>query len=97
MKIIKSIEMATDELLYGVTLGDELTIIDTNDGYFEIHEDGKCIEDSSQSAKDAAAWAKEYATDDGNILTRGYGTNSSRKFWQLPESIQNEALKIAGF
>jgi len=97
MKRIKRIEMATDELLLGVTLGDLMTIVDSKDGYFEVCEGNECIHDTAASASMAKIWAKEYATDDGHLLVSGYGTNSGRKFWQLPESVQNEALELAGF
>ena len=95
MKRIKSIEMATNDLLLGVTLGDLMTIVDSKDGYFEIYEGNECVYDTAASHSMAKHWANVYATDDCYI--NGYGTNSGRKFWQLPESIQDEALKLAGF
>ena len=98
MKRIKRIEMASNDLLYDIDLtGKPLTIADSKDGYFEVYEGDECIHDTAASASMAKIWAKEYATDDGHLLVSGYGTNSGRKFWQLPESVQNEALELAGF
>ena len=97
MKRIKSIEMATDDLLLGVTLGEPMTIVDRHNGYFEVHEGDEVVYNTAASVSMAEIWAKEYAIDDGHLLTSGYGTNSGRKFWQLPESVQNEALELAGF
>jgi hypothetical protein len=97
MKRIKSIEMATNDLLLGVTLGEPMTIVDSRNGYFEVHEGDEVVYNTAASVSMAEIWAKEYAIDDGQLLTSGYGTNSGRKFWQLPESIQDEALKLAGF
>ena len=95
MKRIKSIEMATNDLLLGVTLGDLMTIVDSKDGFFEVYEGEECVYDTADSPSMAKHWANVYATY--HCYINGYGTNSGRKFWQLPESVQDEALELAGF
>ena len=96
MKNIMSIEMANDNDIHQVSLGDEITILKSEDGYFEVHDsDIAC--DNARSYHEAKRWAKEYAVNDGYIIVSGYGKRSGRKFWQLPERMQNKILKMAGF
>lgn len=94
MKAIKSIEMANDNDIYEVTFEASIQVKPCNtSGGFNIIVNG---EESDWREREAPAIeeAKTYMIDDHMIIS-GYGTNSGRKFWQLPKSIQQEALAIA--
>jgi len=90
--------MANDNDLYDVSLSNTIEIkpatqADFNQEGFNIfinNEEADCADTYS----DAIEEALKYLVDD-DLTVSGYGTHSGRKFWQLPESIQEEVVKLA--
>jgi len=89
---VKRIEMANDDSLYDVTKGDPITV-KYSGGDADIFVSGEEVATVKPSeVKDALiAWM----TDDGDLTVSGYGKHSGRKFWQLPDALQTEVLKLA--
>lgn len=93
MKQITRIEMAGDTDLFAVITGDQLIINKLADDDYVIVLNGEVI-DEYHSQQDAEEDIIKYAIDDDMII-QGWGTHSGGKYWQLPEAIQEEIIKIA--
>ena len=90
---IKRVEMANDDSLYEITKGDPITV-QYSGGNADIFVSGEEVETVKPSeVKDALI---SWMTDDGDLAVSGYGKHSGRKFWQLPDALQTEVLKLAG-
>lgn len=93
MKQVKSIEMASSEELYQVQFLDtELTIKPDGEGFSILLGDEE--QNWYQTKAQAVADLKSYAIDD-DLVVRGFGVHSGRKFWQLPEELKEQILKMA--
>lgn len=92
MNLITAIEMAADNDIYEVTLGGAFTR-KAAEGGFCIYLDNEEINwlETEEKADD---FIKESAIE-GSLITTGYGKNSGKKFWQLPEKLQKEVLEKA--
>lgn len=98
MQRIEKLVVTRPENLYGVILiNKQLTFVNSKDGYWSVYEDDECVYTTAASFSMAKTWAKEYATGQGELLASGYGKNAGRRFFELPEWMQSEALEIAGF
>lgn len=93
MRQVTRIEMANDNELYEVSTRGQLTVNKLADDDFEILLNGEVI-DEACSQQEADDTILEYVVDEYMVVS-GYGKHSGCKFWQLPESIQNEVMKIA--
>ena len=60
---------------------------------FEILLDGDVVDEAS-SQQEADETILKHVVDD-DVIIRGYGAHSGRRFWQIPEAIRVEVLKIA--
>lgn len=100
MNEIKSIYMADNTNVDDIGIGDDFSIKkDKEDNFFiyEILLNGEGTGEIFDTKKEAKEYVKEWATDNGHLIVQGYGTHSGRKFWQLPERIQRQIFKMAGF
>lgn len=92
MKTITRIEMADDSNAYAVGFGKELSIKQDGDGFsiFEGDEELNYYHTEQQASKAI----RESIVDD-SLIIKGFGKHSGRKFWQLPEDLKNEILRMA--
>lgn len=94
MRQITNIEMANSKELYCIIFGDTIEIKQESNGKgFDIRIAGEEY-DFAESKREANALAKDYIIDEDLIIS-GYGMHSGRKFWQLPQKLQNEVMAIA--
>ena len=90
---IKRIEMANDDSLYEITKGNPITV-KYSGGDADIFVSGEEVDTVKPSeVKDALI---SWMTYGGYLVVSGYGKHSGRKFWQLPDALQTEVLKLAG-
>ena len=92
MREIIGIEMATHNDIYEVTFGSYIEVAALSGG-FAILKDGHEA-DWFESKRDAEDEALDYLIDEMLIIT-GHGKNSGKKFWQLPENLQNHIEQMA--
>ena len=78
---------------YEVTFGGIIELKKAKEGGFNIWVNGE-ESDWKDNEQDAIEEAATYIISD-DLIIKGYGTHSGRKFWQLPESIQDEVIKMA--
>ena len=98
MKKIIGIHIQREELL-GVTLGAKISFkkLKDDDGiFYEIYEGEECIDDYLITNK-INDELKDFVIDKDLIVKEGGGKHWGQKFWQLPEKMQTEILKLAGF
>ena len=96
MKKINRITMANENIV-SILLGNELIIKQDKNNYYSVYEDNQYLNDYFASFKEAEEWAKNYATQDGDIRIKGWGRYSGLEFWRLPDNIKNKILEFAGF
>lgn len=97
MKEIKElirVEMATNEAIYSMSFGDTYHIEQQVDGWFAFINQNNEIINEYPSKEEAEESMIKWAIDSQLIIT-GYGKNSGRKFWQLPELLQQEIISKA--
>jgi hypothetical protein len=93
-KII-AIEMASDKDIYEVRLGAELSFKKDKDGDYSIFEGNEEM-DCGLNLNEAHDWVNdEDVIADPMLVVSGYGKHSGRKFWQLPNAIKRECLRMA--
>jgi len=90
MRVVESIEMASNTDIYQVIYKESIRIEQDSSGLFKILLDGEEA-DYRDSYLDALEKAKTYVVDD-HLIIKGHGTCSGRKFWQLPDSIREGVI-----
>jgi hypothetical protein len=92
MKKVTRIEMADSENIYSIQFGGELTVKPDGNS-FTTYEGNHEI--NTYATEAWAIEANEESIVDDDLIVTGWGEQSGKKFWQLPEKLKAEIISEA--
>lgn len=98
MRVVSKVEMADDTYVYNVSFESKNVRIkqDADDDFDVIDCETSELLSHRTSKNLAMDDLFEYAVDP-HLTVSGYGIHAGRKFWQLPQDIQDQVYRVSGW